>query len=174
MGNLLMDLGGEVFRLDIIALRHQDPAFDDRFELAHIARPTEVHEDFQRRLGNPQHPVTGCRAVFSDKEIGQRGDIAPPFPKRRKVYPDDIKPVVKVVTEIPFLDFRFQVPVGCGNYADINRNIDLAADPADLLLLDRPQELGLHAPHSSRRFRRGRRSLCRPPRTGLFRGSPPR
>src|SRR5208283_4875481 len=110
-----MNLGGEIFGLDIVTLLHKDPAFDYRFQLAHIAWPAEVHEDFQRRSGNPKQPVTVSRVVFSDEEIGQCGDIAPSFPEWWQIQPYYIQPVIEVVPEISFFDFRFKVPVRGGN-----------------------------------------------------------
>ena len=65
-------------------------------------------------------------------------------PQRRQRDRDDVDPVVEVLAELALRDELRQVAVGGGDDAHVDGRLVVAADPADDLLLDRPQELDLH------------------------------
>ena len=54
--------------------------------------------------------------------IGQRDDVIFSLPQRRQLQLHGAETVVKVGTELLFLDHFFQVGIGCGNDTDIYGN----------------------------------------------------
>ena len=55
----------------------------------------------------------------------------------------DVKAIVEIFTEPPFLDGTLQIAVRGGYNPDINGNRRNSAHPLELALLEKPQELGL-------------------------------
>jgi hypothetical protein len=78
------------------------------------------------------------------QEVGdQQRDVLAPLAQGRQLDGDDVEPVVEVLAESPLLHLRPQVGVGGRHQPHVDRTGLDAADPADLALLDHPQQLGL-------------------------------
>ena len=78
------------------------------------------------------------------QEVGaQMRDLLAPFAQRRHVDPDDAQPVIQILAELAFGDALFEVGVGRREHADVHLLRLGLADRHDLLLLEKPQQLGL-------------------------------
>ena len=76
--------------------------------------------------------------------LRQQRDVVSAFPERRKMDSDDIQTIVEILAEITLRDSFGQILIGRGDHADIDGEPILSAHPANLMLLENPQESGLH------------------------------
>ncbi|GAB3484895.1 hypothetical protein GCM10027398_44490 [Azotobacter salinestris] len=106
-----------------------DPAFaedhrplDDVLQFAHVARPVVAHQHAQ----------------------GPRGDVGAALAQRRHGDGEDVEPVIEILAEAALLYHASQVVVGGGEDAQVDLVGEVTADPFEALLLEHPQQLGLH------------------------------
>jgi hypothetical protein len=89
----------------------------------------------------PGHPYT------FNVVIDEQRDVARPGTQRRKLDRQDVEAVVQVLAKAALADLGFQLAVGRGDNADVDPQVDRAADPLERFLLEKPQHLGLQAGH---------------------------
>ncbi|OPZ05947.1 MAG: hypothetical protein BWZ08_02381 [candidate division BRC1 bacterium ADurb.BinA292] len=82
-------------------------------------------------------------AVFFDEVVGEFEDVALALAQRRHVDGEDIEPVVEILPEFGGFDHLFEVAVGRGDDADIDRDRAAAADALDFALLEDAEEFDL-------------------------------
>src|SRR5690242_7165203 len=74
----------------------------------------------------------------------ERRNIVAAFSKRRDLDWKDAQAVEKILPKATFVDFLFQVAVGCGDDPYVNLARAGVTDPFKLLLLQDAEQLGLH------------------------------
>ena len=84
-------------------------------------------------------------AALGEQHPGERQDVVPALAQRRHVQLDDLEPVVEILPEGAAGDPVGEVAVGGGHDAHVDLPALVLADAPDLPLLERPQELDLHA-----------------------------
>ena len=78
--------------------------------------------------------------------VGQYRNIFPPFPQRRDGQVNDVQAIEQVFTECRLADHLSQVPVRCGDDANVRAAGDtIGADLLQLAGFEKPQEKPLHA-----------------------------
>src|SRR5262245_13945707 len=114
---------------------------DDVFELANIPRPGVPLKELNRILGNGRSGGSDFPSKLLQEMAHQVRNILQSLPQWRK--PDDgvVEPIVQVLTKLFFLNGGFEVAMRGSHDAHINREILLAADALDGLLLQYAQEL---------------------------------
>ena len=75
---------------------------------------------------------------------GDRQDVAGALAQRGHLEVDDTDPVVEVRPEPPVRDHLGQVAVGRRDHPDIERDFFSRSHPLQLVLLQNPQQFGLH------------------------------
>ena len=105
------------------------------------------------------------RVVAPQEELGQLRHVVDAVAQRRHPDRDDVDPVVEVLAEPPFLDRLLEVDVGRGDQAELGLDRLGAADPLDLALLDRAQQLGLQVEPQVADLVEEQRAVRRPART---------
>src|SRR5690606_18742752 len=76
--------------------------------------------------------------------IDEEGDVLGALAQRRQPDLDHVQSIEEVFTEAALADHALELAVGGGDDADIDGQLAGAADGADELLLQDPQEAGLH------------------------------
>ncbi len=91
--------------------------------------------------------LLGLAAITSagllQEVIAEQRDIVAPLAERRQAEGDDVEAIVEVLAELPLGDQFLDIPVGRGHEPDIERDQLLAADPADLSLLEHAEQVDL-------------------------------
>ena len=75
----------------------------------------------------------------------QGEDVLPPLPQGGDDDLDDVKPEVEVVPETPGLHLLLEIPLGGAHDPHVDGEVLVSADPPERPLLDRAQQLALHA-----------------------------
>src|SRR5450755_41591 len=78
-----------------------------------------------------------------DKEARQRHDVFRAIPHRRQYDLNHVQPEVEILAEGAFLDSFPQIFVSGGDHAQVQLDILKAAEPAEILVFQHAQELGL-------------------------------
>src|SRR5207245_2770216 len=73
----------------------------------------------------------------------EQRDVVAPLSQRRDADDDDPQTVEEVLAEFPFRDLRLEIGVRGGDDARVDRHRVVRADPLDLPLLQRSEELHL-------------------------------
>src|SRR5271166_5597730 len=77
--------------------------------------------------------------------LRERQNIFAAFAQRRDAQGDDVEAVVKILAKVMGGDFGLEVAVGRGDYSRIDVNRAFAADALEILILQKPQKLGLES-----------------------------
>src|SRR5262245_65149284 len=78
--------------------------------------------------------------------VGQYWNIFPPFPQRRDGQVNDVQTIEQVFTERRLADHVSQVPVRCGDDANVRAaGYTIRTDLLQLAGFKKPQEQSLHA-----------------------------
>ena len=91
-------------------------------------------------------PVTrfpACAATRSHEVLRQQQDVAAAGAQRRQLDVDHVDAVVEVLAKAAFLDRGFEIAIGGGDDADVERHLGVPADRPDRPLLEGAQQLGL-------------------------------
>src|SRR5436309_28744 len=115
------------------------------FQLPDVARPVIFLQ-----LGNTflrQHARAAIEGFVmpGDEIFTKLRNIFQPLPQRRQMYVHNIDAVEQIFTEITDGDLFFQITVGSKDEADVHLFIQLAANAAELAVLQYLEELGLDA-----------------------------
>src|SRR5258708_36938659 len=79
-----------------------------------------------------------------NKNLCQRNNIVPSIAQRRQHYLDHVQPVIQIEPEFAFLHCLGQISVAGRHDAQVDVNVADAAEPAEGLLFEHAQHLGLH------------------------------
>ena len=145
IGKRLADLLGQVLELDATSARERDGALHGVLELAHVARPLVAQELIGGARGEARDLALHPQRRVREQHPGERQDVVPALAQRRHVQLDDLEPVVEVLPEGAARDAVGEVAVGGGQDAHVDPPALVLADAPDLPLLQRAQELDLHA-----------------------------
>src|SRR3990172_5969109 len=80
---------------------------------------------------------------FLQNMVRQQHHVLATLPRRRQLDGEDLQAIVEVLTEPAGSDGRFEVAIRCCDDAGMNLSLPEAAQPSNLLPLDRLQELRL-------------------------------
>ena len=132
----------EIVRHELLVGRQRARLLDRMLQLARV--PGErVVEDEVFRLGREPPRVLGGFREHPQEVVGERELVLAAFPQRRHPERDDREAVVEVVAKDVPLDGRFHVEIRGGQDADVDRDVAVVPDAADLKLLERAQDLRL-------------------------------
>ena len=102
----------------------------------------------EQALARVGRDADGTEAELEPRPIaevtGQERDVRGPLAERRDVDAVDVEAMEEVVAEAAAGDLRFQITVRRRDHSHVDPQESVAADPLDLALLQRPQELRLH------------------------------
>ncbi len=126
--------------------RHNDhQPLDQVPQLPDVSGPFVLLEDRHRIRGDFFHPQPLLLPVQLEKMPDQQRNILPALAEGRHHDRHDVQPIEEVFPKGAFFDFLQEILVRRGEDADIDLHQLRAADPVELLLLQRTQHLGLRA-----------------------------
>lgn len=116
-----------------------------RFEFTHIAGPVIIAQRTQSFVGEPndRRPVVVASATF-DEKLGQFRNVGFAFTQRWHFNVDDIEAIEQVLAETAFGHVVGKIAIGGSDDADVDPNGLTAANPFELVLLQKPQQLDLN------------------------------
>ena len=118
-------------------------ALADIAQLTHIAGPRIAAQDILRLSGKLRHPFAHSRGDDAELPLHQRDHIVRAFPERGNIDLKGIEPVQKVTAKAALGDLLLNIHICSRNDTHIDGNDRRAADAADLLFLQDPQQLCL-------------------------------
>src|SRR5262249_24857310 len=89
----------EVRDLNHIALGHEDGAFDDVVELAHVAGPGMIRERLQSRRSERLETFAVMPGMFAQEVCGEQGDVLPPRAQRGHMNLDGVESKQQILPE---------------------------------------------------------------------------
>ena len=92
---------------------------------------------------DPVDVLAELGAVAIQEQAGQLWQIVDPLPQRRQLDRDDVDPVEQILAEGACLDSLFQVCVRRDDQSEVGPDQLATADPFDLALLNRAEQLRL-------------------------------
>jgi hypothetical protein len=107
-----------------------------------VAGPFVRHQDRQRLFGEHRRIVR--RKAARQEMLDQHRNVLDPIGQRGQFDRQNVKAVEKVSPEPALRNRAFQALVGCRDHADIDADIFVAADAADLVVLQHAQQPHLH------------------------------
>src|SRR5439155_46992 len=94
-----------------------------------------------------KHPATAQRnpshGGAQDEIVDERGDLVAAFAQGRDLEPDHVEPIEQILAKTSFLHSMFEVGVGGGDDADVDRERSRFAKRTDLARLQEAQQLRL-------------------------------
>ena len=126
-----------------LAVAHEHRALDRVLELADVARPVIAREHVDGRRRDPLDVLPVLDRVLREEVVGQQHDVRLPLAKRRREDREHVQPVEQVLAERAGRHQLFERPVGGRDEAHVDADAVRAAEPLDLALLQRAQQLHL-------------------------------
>src|ERR1035437_8454843 len=126
-----------------IAIRQYGGTLNDILEFADIAGPLVFHQRFHGAGPDIMYRLTEVGCILLEEIPGEQGDIFRALAQRRHVDGHDVYTVIQVAAECARLDHLLQVAVGGEQDSKVQRDQFIAAQPAELLLLQDAQQLHL-------------------------------
>ena len=142
----LLDFGelcSQVIGRNPVILGHYDGALDDVLQLADITRPRVVGKHVQYPLFTSIHTLVQLSGIPLDKVVGQQRGVTGTLAESRDVDRHAIHPVEQVLAESPGPHLPRQVPVRCADQPDVNQPRLGLTNPANDLLIENLEQLGL-------------------------------
>src|SRR5260370_32356350 len=124
-------------------LAHQDCAFHNVLQLAYIARPVITRQHVDRRRGNSFDRFAVFAREFFQEMIRQQKHVRLAFTQRWHKNRKHVQAIVEVLTELSLRDRLRQVFVCGRDQTHISLDRGRAAQPLELALLQRSQQLYL-------------------------------
>ena len=112
-------------------------------QFTHIARPSVGLEQFQHVGRKFQRTLTGQHMLVGIKSQ-QAGNVIRPLAQCRGGDGQHVDAVVKVFTEAPRSHFCFEIFVGGGHHAHVDRHLTRAPHGQDAAFLQNTKQLDLH------------------------------
>src|SRR6185295_7097653 len=135
---------------DIVLVAHRDQPLDQVLQLTDVPRPPVLLEHAHRRIGDALDFLPEAGVVAAQEEIGELRDVLGALAQRRQLDRDDVDSIEEIFAEAAVLHRLLEIDVGGGDQAELGLDRLAAADPLDVALLDRAQQLGLQvAPQSA-------------------------
>src|SRR5688572_28945930 len=132
--------GGEIVGYEALAIVEQHRALAGVFQLADVARPMILIEQFRRLWCQAPNLLPELAVVPVDVIGGQQRDITAPLPQRRQRDGHHLQAIEQVLTELAGLDVLLEIAVGRGNDPDVDADIGKTADALEGFLLEEPQQ----------------------------------
>ena len=132
----------EMLGADATVVAQDQRALDHVLEFAHVAGPRVTHEyfhRFRRHLGAALRYHTRS----ADEVIHQSPDVATALAQRRDHQRHDREPEAQVLAELLLLDHRLQRTIGRGDHPHVHRDVGVATDAAEGMVLQHPQQAHL-------------------------------
>ena len=136
-------LDGQVGGANVIRFLQDHGALHGVLQFAHISRPIVLQQQVAGLLRDAFHRLAKTEIVTLDEEFDERENILLAMPQGRNEDGDDAEPVEQVLAKGPIAHALLQIAIGGGDDADIHADILHAADAADGLILQRPQQFRL-------------------------------
>src|SRR5581483_10040158 len=113
-------------------------------QLAHISRPRITLQQLVcLRSRRALWPIVLARDGFG-KIVHQRGDVVAALTQGRQHNGKDINSVIQALAKRAVLHRLLQIAMGGDDYANVNLDRPIAADPFHFTVLQHAQQLGLH------------------------------
>ena len=141
--------------MDDLAVAHEHRPLDDVLQLADVAGPVVADERVDRRRRDALDLLAVIGRELLDEVVGEQQDVGLPLAQRRDEDGEDVEAVEQILPQRAVRDRRLHVLVGGGDQPDVDLDRLGAAEPLELALLQRAQQLDLRgevtSPISSRR-----------------------
>src|SRR6266849_4304053 len=125
-------------------LRGEDNgAFDNVFQLAHIAGPVVVHQELESARRELPQRLGVLEAIALEEMREEHRHILAAVAQWRKLQMNDVEAVEQVLTETAFANEREEIDVRGGDDADVHFDLFGAAETHEFAFLNNAQELGL-------------------------------
>src|SRR5690606_21593549 len=118
---------------------------DEVLELADVAGEVVLCEERLRLLGEARHVAPEALVVAIDEVPEEERDVALALAERGGLRVHHVEPVVEVFAEAPLADLHLEVAAGGRHEAHVHADRLDAAHALEYLLLERAEELHLHA-----------------------------
>jgi hypothetical protein len=128
-----------------IARRQKHAALDDVAKLPDVAGPDMRAQRGPSLIRHPRNGSLGALVELADEDLDQRLDVGRAFPQGGQTHLKDAQATVQIGTEPVCGNLLSQLPVGRPDQAHVHRDLTLAADAANALLLNGLQQLCLKA-----------------------------
>ncbi len=122
---------------------HDYSTLDDILQFSDVAWPIVAFQSLHHFIGNPIDRLALPLRKLLNEVFDQNRDIVLPLPQRRKVNRENIKAIVKIGPELPFLYHAPQVLVGRRDEPHVDLKRAGAAQALDLFFLKRAQKFWL-------------------------------
>ena len=116
---------------------------DAVLELPDVAGPAEMPDGVERLAAEALDLGGELARRAGEEELGEHERVVAPLAQGRQVQVHDVHAVVEVLAEPSGIHLRFQVLVGGGDDADVDRLALRLSYAGDGALLEGPQELHL-------------------------------
>ena len=133
----------QVARLDDRGFADDHGALQRVAQLAHVSRPGVVLEQLHDRFAGGADGARMLAVHVLDQDFHQGRNVFLVLAQGWHVDAENVQPVVKIVAQLPFGDRLFGNLIGCGHHPHVDRSFDLAAEPAQPVVFEDPQQLGL-------------------------------
>ena len=118
---------------------------NDVEQFANVAGPSVGDQTHHRGLGDDGTIDVHVGGEATDRMIHQKRDVLPALPQCRDMDLGASNPEEEVVTKLPRLDHRFQVPIGGADESDVGPAGIVASQPDDITVFKNSKKLRLHA-----------------------------
>jgi Aldo/keto reductase family len=135
----------QVLDRDLGEARHRDGALDGVLQLPNVTWPGVGKQPLGGRRPEAGHLFARTPRELLDEGLGQHEHVAPAGAQRRHDDPDDVDAKIEILAEALLRDGRVEIAVRGGDDPDVEGDLSIPADGSHLALLQRPQQLGLHA-----------------------------
>src|SRR5512141_827190 len=135
---------GKNLDTDPVRATEDGGAFDDVAQFPEVPRPRVTFQRLHRLFRETGEAAMVDPAVESEQLHRERLEILGALAQRRNLDLDDVQAIEKILPEPPRLHLPLQVPVGGSDDADVGLPRRGIAYPLVLLVLQEPQQLGLH------------------------------
>ena len=143
MARGVQDVLRDIGRGDQVLLLGDDVhgVFQGVLQLPDVAGPVIGLKQGQGLRGQGAHVFQQLVVVLPNKGLGQGQDVRLPVPQGRDADVDNAQAVIQVLAQQTLLDGLLGRDVDIGQDAHIHLNLGVAAHPAEVSLLDHPQQL---------------------------------
>src|SRR6267143_1448441 len=129
------------YDIAVVRTRQIDRGEQGAAQLAHVERP-RVAKHESERVEVEADPVE-CHACRAQDSADQEPEILSSLAQRRDAEAQQAEPGEQVLAELSFRNETLEPAVGGRHHADVHRDLPVAPDGSDLVVLEDPQELHL-------------------------------
>src|SRR6267142_124072 len=141
-GRLLgADGGRQIVYINGVMIAERDGAGDAVFQFADVAGPIVMQQALHRGGSNLE---IGASGIAVEKMMNEHGNVGATVAQRGKMNGHDVQEEMKIFAESAVAISGFQVAIGGGDNAYVDRDVRIAAYWPNFLFLQDAQELGLH------------------------------